>query len=59
MAEENSQPKAKQKSDIESPSIGKENFETFGGMPSQLKVDAIEKVNLPSGRKPAPETAGM
>lgn len=57
--ESEEQPKAKQKSDIESPSIGKENFKTFGGMPETKKVDAIEKNQLPSGRKRAPDAAGM
>jgi hypothetical protein len=59
MADSEEQPKSKQKSDIESPSIGDENFKTFGGMPDTKKVDAIEKVNLPSGRKRAPDAAGF
>jgi hypothetical protein len=59
MAESEEQPKAKQKSDVESPSIGKENYKTFGGMPSTKTVSEIEKNQLPSGRKGAPEAAGM
>lgn len=57
--ESEEQPKAKQKSDIESPSIGKENFKTFGGMPPDKDVKQIEANQLPSGRKRAPDAAGF
>jgi hypothetical protein len=55
-----SKTKSPAKSEITSPSIGEaENLKTFGGQPPTKKVEAIEKVNSPSGRKRAPEAVGF